>query len=154
MLEVRIAGVVPSTLFALRGLARNDPDFAASLILESILRVRLLKSAVGANVSINARMLPGVVVVSVPGAVSFPFSVFGDRVSEAEFNKGRSEAAAALSKKSIVEQWLDAETYKTSVAGDADAFQKVSLADVQRVADRLAKNPIVSVVLKPSPAAE
>ena len=98
--------------------------------------------------------MPGIFLISVPDDVSFPFSLLGDRISEGEFNKARAEVTGAVSKKSIVDQWLDVDTYKTTASSDADALQKVGLADVQRVADRLAKNPIVSVVVKPAPAAE
>jgi zinc protease len=151
---VYLSGTTPRTTFALRGLARNDPDYVASLVLENILNARAAKITAGSTVTHHARLLPGVFVISVPDDVSFPFSLIGDRISEGEFNKARAEVTAIASKKSIVDQWLDVETYKTSVSGDADALQKVALADVQRVADRLAKNPIVSVVLKPTPAAE
>ena len=151
---VHLAGATPRTTFALRGLARNDPDYVASLVLENILNARAGKITPGASVSHSARLLPGVFVISVPDDVSFPFGLIGDRISEGEFSKARAEVTGAVSKKSVVDQWLDADTYKTTVSGDAEALQRVALADVQRVADRLAKNPIVSVVLKPAPAAE
>ena len=153
-LAVNLAGAAPRTTFAMRGLARNDPDYVASLVLENILNARAAKITPGSTASHSARLLPGVFLISVPDDISFPFSLLGDRISEGEFNKARAEVTGAVSKKSIVDQWLDVDTYKTTASSDADALQKVGLADVQRVADRLAKNPIVSVVVKPAPAAE
>ena len=142
------------TSFALRGLARNDPDFAAALIFENILRARLQRKAANMTVAHQARALPGVLIVSAPGSVAFPFALFSERISQSEFAEARSQAAAEFSKKSVMDQWLDVDTYRTTVAGDASSFQNVALADVQRVADRLAKTPIASVVVKPVPAAQ
>jgi predicted Zn-dependent peptidase len=151
-LEIALDGATGRTTFALRGVARNDPDYAASYILEDILHARLQKISAVATVSSNARILPGVIIISVPGAIAFPFTAFSDRISESEFSRARAEASAEFAKRTLFEQWLDADTYRTTVAGDAQAFQAVTLGDVQRVADRFAKNPIVSVVVK-SPAA-
>jgi len=92
--------------------------------------------------------------VHVVGDPGFPFSLFGDRVSAAEFARARGEAIAAFSKRSLIDQWLDADTYRTDVGAEATALQKLTLVDVQRAADRLAKNPIVSVVVKPATAAQ
>jgi predicted Zn-dependent peptidase len=152
-IEVNLAGASPRTSFVLRGLARNDPDYAASLVLENVLRARMHKIDVDAAVSHSARLLPGVVVINVPGALSFPFNSFGDRVAENEFIRARADVAAELAKKSLLDRWLDADTYKTTAAGDEQAFQSVTLVDVQRVADRLAKSPIVAVVLRSAPPA-
>jgi predicted Zn-dependent peptidase len=52
-----------------------------------------------------------------------------------------------------MDRWLDVDTYGTSV-GDTKALQNVTLADVQRVADRLAKNPVATVIINPPPRAE
>jgi predicted Zn-dependent peptidase len=149
-LEMVLEGATGRTTFALRGVARNDPDHAASLVFENILRARLQKASPAATVAHHARTLPGVLVVSLPGSAAFPLNSISDRISEGEFSKARADASAELAKRSLFDQWLDVETYRTTVAGDAQAFQAVTLSDVQRVADRLAKNPIVSVVVKPS----
>ena len=97
-------------------------------------------------VSHEARVLPGVVLVKLAGSGPFPFSLFSDRVTDAEFTKARDEALAELAKRPVTERWLDADTYRIAVGADSAALAKVTAADVQRVADRLAKNPIVSVV--------
>jgi zinc protease len=151
--EVPIVSTAGRSTFALRGLARNDPDYPASVILENILRARAQKTP-GVAVSHHARLLPGVVTVTVPGSAPFPFTLFSDRVSEAEFIKARTDAAAEFTKRSLVDRWLDSDTYRIQPAPDTPAWQNITLADVQRVADQLAKNPIASVILNPKPAVQ
>ncbi|MEP6705406.1 MAG: pitrilysin family protein [Acidobacteriota bacterium] len=153
MLEITLDSAPARTTFALRGFARNDPDYAASLVLENILKSRLQKNGTAVTLSQSARALPGVLVVSLPGATGFPFKSFSEKISESEFAQARLEAAAEISRKTLFDQWLDVDTYHTKVTSDAGALQNVTVADVQRVADRLARNPVVSVLLK-SPAAQ
>jgi len=149
-LEIALDGAAEWSSFALRGVARNDPDFAASTILEQILKARISKNAPNAVVSHEAQTLPGVLVVHMPGSGVLPLTAFSDRITESEFSRARGEVLSAFAKKSLMEQWLDADTYRTTVSGDAKAFQTVAISDVQRVADRFAKNPIVSVAVKPA----
>jgi predicted Zn-dependent peptidase len=153
-LELSVDGAEPRSSFALRGLARNDPDYLASVVLEGVLRSRSAANSAGASFSHEARTLPGVVMVRVAGAPGFPSSIFADRISQAEFVRARDEAVAAFAKRPLTEQWLDADTYRTDVGAEATGLQKLTLADVQRAADRLAKNPIVSVVVKPATPAQ
>ena len=152
--EIAVAGASPVSSFALRGLARNDPDYLASVVLERILRARSAKETVAMSVSHEARTLPGVVMIRVSGPRPFPTNIFGDRISEAEFVRARDEAAAMFASRPVTEQWLDADTYRTDVGVEATALQKLTLADVQRAADRLAKNPVVSVVVRPATSAQ
>jgi predicted Zn-dependent peptidase len=153
-LEISIAGALPQSSFALRGLAKNDPDFFASVVLENILKARSAKAGGSAIVSHDARVLPGVFLVKQSGSAPFPFSLFSERVSESEFTRARDAAVSEFAKRPITERYLDADTYRITAVGDSTAFAKVTLADVQRVADRLAKNPIVSVVTTSSVAAQ
>ena len=88
--------------------------------------------------------------VSAAGPSSFPFTLFSDRIMESEFARAKVVAATDFSKRSLADEWLDVDTYRTTVAGDSQAFQKMTIADVQRVADRLSKNPIVAVVVRPA----
>lgn len=150
LLEIAMAGGSGQSSFALRGLARNDPDYAASLVLENILRSRLGKPAV--TLEHRAHILPGVLAINSPDPNGFPFTVFNERISANEFAKARTEVAAEFAKRSLHDQWLDIDTYRTNPAEDAKAFQNVTVADVQRVADRFAKNPIASVSIIPAPA--
>lgn len=145
-LEISIAGATPQSVFVLRGLAKNDPDIAASLVLERVLKGRAAKIAGASTVSHESRVLPGVVLVKVAGTPSFPFNLFSDRVSDSEFTKARDEVVAEFGKRPLSERWLDADTYKVAVGSDTTALSKLTVADVQRVADRLAKNPIATVV--------
>lgn len=148
-LEIVSDSATGRSSFALRGLARNDPDYAASLIFEKILMDRAHKSTAGITISHQVRLLPGVVMVGVPGSTGFPSSLFSERVSETEFTKARADAATEFLKRSTVGRWLDADTYRLAAGTDVLNFQRITLADVQRVADRLAKNPIASVIVRP-----
>jgi predicted Zn-dependent peptidase len=150
-LEISLNGASAHSSFALRGLARNDPDYFASLILEGVLRVRASSSA---SISNEARVLPGVVMLRMAGSSGFPFAVLSDRISQAEFAQARDWAIGEFAKRPVADQWLDADTYRTDVGAEATALQKLTLVDVQRVADRLAKNPVVSVVVKPAASAQ
>jgi predicted Zn-dependent peptidase len=149
--------------YALRGLARNDKDFAASQVLSRILEARL--SAVVAKENVTwafvrnqPHVLPGLILMgysagsdpSLPNVVS---QVFAQPISEAEFSKYRSEVVSEAAKRDAADWWLDADTFKiTSVPEDARAFDAMTLFDVQRVADRLSRNPVASVSLVSSPA--
>lgn len=139
--------------FALRGLARSDRDFAASVVLSRILRSRLQGSG-GASVTVtnDARTLPGVVSIGLRGnsaAPPLPSGLFTNKITEDEFGRARTEILIDNAGKPVVDLWLDADTYKTRPADDVQAIQNVTLADVQRVADRLSKNPVVTVVVRP-----
>ena len=148
-LEIGMEAAAGRTAFALRTVSRSDPDYAASLVLESVLRARAEKGFPSATIFHEARVLPGVLMIGMPGSPGFPFALFSERVSDAEFTKARAEVSARFAKRSLADQWLDVDTYRTTVAGDSQAFQKMTLTDVQRVADRLAKNPIASVIVTP-----
>jgi predicted Zn-dependent peptidase len=147
-LEINFNGTSDRTAFALRGIARNDPDYVAAAVLEKILIARAQKVNGGAAVELESRTLPGVVMLRVPSATSFPFPVLSDRISEGEFASARTQVATEFASRSLSDQWLDVDTYRTTVAGDTQAFQKLTIADVQRVADRLSKNPIATVILR------
>lgn len=138
--------------FALRGLARSDKDFAASVILSRILRSRLQGNGAGVSVSNEARILPGVVLIGFrsSGVASLPSGLFTNKITEDELARARAEIFAENAGKSAVDLWLDADTYKTKPADEAQALQNVMLTDVQRVADRLARNPVVMVSVRPA----
>ena len=156
VLEGRLAGINSSEVrFALRGLARNDKDYAASQVLTRILNERfrtLVKNGTETSVEHNARILPGAVVFRHTGNANpeIPaMNVFAAKITSMEFDKARSGVPALA----VAERWLDVDTYKlTSAAEDTKAFETLTLADVQRVADRLSKNPIVTVVVLPEAA--
>lgn len=139
--------------YAMRGLARNDKDHAAAEILSRVLDARF-KAQRGpeASVTHNAHILPGSIVFRTIGegrtdrkVVAASFSA----ITNEEFQKAKAEMITANAKSAADEIWLDADTYKFAVPDATQAFQNATLADVQRVADRLSKNPMVSVTAQP-----
>ncbi len=153
-MEVTFDAAGGRSSFAFRGLARNDPDYGASLIFEQVLRSRLQKTVPTASLAYDARTLPGVIMLGMPGAGSFPATWLSERISESEFTRAKGEATTGFARRALADQWLDVDTYRTNVATDSRVLQNATLVDVQRVADRLAKNPIASVILKPATPAQ
>ena len=137
----------PVIRFALRGVSRSDKDYAASAVLGRILRYRLQNVGPTATVSNEARILPGIMLIGFrnASATTLPSGLFTEKVTAPEFSKAQAEIAREMATRPADEFWLDADTYKTSASDDSQAFQNVTITDVQRVADRFSKNPIVSV---------
>jgi predicted Zn-dependent peptidase len=161
--------------YAMRGLARNDKDFAASMVLTHILDRRLQdfapkQSASNIFVRQDERILPGVIVFGYKSSpqpvVAMPTDsansgeksanlpqntaslLLSQSIKTEEYNKAKAEVLADLSKKTIADWWLDVDTFKiTSVSDESAIFNSVTQADVQRVAEKLYKNPVVSVSL-------
>jgi hypothetical protein len=148
--------------YALRGLARSDKDFAASEILTRIARARWEEGKPGAN-SFTARqeshILPGHILFgmtlisqSPDGKIDkmpdpkTPGSLIPQNISEAEFAKAKADAVAELTARDLQDRWLDVDTFKgLPVDNETAAYQDATLADVRRAAERLAKNPVVTV---------
>ena len=130
-----------------RGVARNDKDYFAAEILSRLLGSRL--TGQGVTVSNEAFVLPGAIVVR--GNVSD--SAWPRNFTEDDVARVRAAVQADYDKRSLADKWLDLDTYKlTSIASDAANLQSVRLADVVRVADRLSKNPEVTVIVKQASA--
>ncbi len=173
---VKLSSVGDSEVrYALRGLARNDKYFAASMVLTQILNQRLQnfapkQSASNIFVRQDERILPGVIVfgykASPQPVVAMPIDsasggekptnlpqntaslLLSQPIKNEEFNKARAEVLADLNKKPIADWWLDVDTFKvSSVTDEANIFETVTQTDVQRVAEKLYKNPVVSVSL-------
>lgn len=145
----------PHTRFALRGVARNEKDFAASKVLETILEARVKQNLTDAStvyVANEAHILPGSFVIGATSAGEVPDNLISLLLSMAitgsEFDAAKIKTRSERQARSVDELWLDADTYKlSSVADEQKAFDNVTLADVQRVAGRLAKNPVVAVTV-------
>lgn len=145
----------PHTRFALRGVARNEKDFSAAMILRSVLEARVrqnLSEASQVYVANEAHVLPGSFVVGATSADQIPANLvsllLAKAITGAEFDTARANAAAQRQKLAQDELWLDVDTYKLGSAADEQKrFESVTLADVQRVAGRLAKNPVVAVTV-------
>jgi len=162
--------------YAVRGVSRADKDYPAASILALILEQRIKAKAPTEqrpNVFVRnySNILPGVLVFGISKIRSdltaaitsekpksdntdLLTSALADRLSEAEFNTAKSAVLADYSKIDAPTLWLDADTFRiASVKADQDAFANVSLADVQRVADRIRQQPVASVlVLTPKTA--
>lgn len=159
--------------FATRGLARGDKDYAASAVLTNILRARFPTFMRGSefehsSVSNMAYTLPGYLTFGYsskggivplaqthqapPDAPNYvrdnPLLVLFWNIADAEFSKAKSELLNQGVKVSTETLWLDADTYKTDIAAESTAIENVTIDDVKRVADRLAKNPVVTVAVK------
>ncbi len=152
-------GNATTVRFAFRGVARNDRLYPASEILASILESRLKENLSGLNasnayVSNEAHVLPGTVVVGLDMAGSASISantitaLLARPVTATEFVAARAAVTEARKKIAADESWLDADTYKQpSATAEQKAFDDVTMADVQLLAESFAKNPIVAVAL-------
>jgi len=161
--------------YAMRGLSRNDKDFVASNILVKIMQNRLRKvfsknGQTTAFVRQDSNLLPGLIIV---GLSDFPFDaesqlsekpakthmiifkgenlaapLVSEKISTEEFEKTKNEVLAEMNQKNAADLWLDVDTFKLVSA--KEEFQKinnVSITDVQRIAERLIKEPTVTVLL-------
>ncbi|MGH9948538.1 MAG: M16 family metallopeptidase [Pyrinomonadaceae bacterium] len=156
--------------YALRGVARNDKDYAAATVLANIYESRFKSKAPEerrANMFVRnySNVLPGVLIFGISNirsemttsvttekpkfeANDMMSAVLNDKITDAEFSVGKLAATTDYNKQDSAARWLDADTYKlASVKADQEAFAKLSLADVQRIADRLKQQPVASVLL-------
>jgi zinc protease len=150
--------------FVFRGLARNDKDFVASQILTKVLQTRLQKREQSAFVRQDARFLPGLVVIGYKqdgikregNSVELPSDVMGDFIGDllkapvesSEFERAKTDFQNEYNRQNSIDAWLDVETYKlVSVKADQQNLQNVSLADVQRNAERWKKEPSAKILV-------
>jgi hypothetical protein len=133
---------------ATEGLARNDKDFFAAQILAKIHNSRF------ADFPLQTRsfMVRGIFVASgkPPAEMSENQK---SKLKQEEFDKAKAEVLAELNQKNVMDFWLDLDTYK--LASVKDEFQKanaVTLADAQRIFDKIQAQPIVFVTLTTKPA--
>ena len=156
--------------YALRGVARNAKDFAAADVFARVIEQRLrVKAPDGQRENVwvksHANVLPGVIIVGfskiqreITAAVTGDRSkadgndlianAIGEKLTDAEVAAAYNAAKADFSKVDIATRWLDIDTYKlTSVKADQAAFDSVTLADVQRLADKLKLQPVASVLV-------
>lgn len=153
--------------YAIRGPARNDNDFYASQILTKILQNRLqsqIPADYGKEIFVRheARILPGVIIFGYTSQpkpiVAAPVNptpgknenivtlVLRNPVTTEEFNRAKSEFLSEFNQTEAAEIWLDSETYKlTSVKEEIAKADSVTIADVNRVAERFRKEPIIAV---------
>lgn len=174
-LIVTVPGTAAEIRFAVRGVARSDKDFAASMVLARLAQHRWQAMAPElANqpvfASSDAHVLPGAFVMgaSVSNDKGADALLVGKKVIEslvatpatiAELDRARTEVvneavAAAARPEAIPDPWLDADTYRMNTVQDQAALLRdVTPADMQRVANRLFKDAaIASLVVAGYPA--
>jgi zinc protease len=146
-----------------RGYSRNDKDFPASIVLAKIVEQRI-KSTVPAehspdiSVRSEGHVLPGVILVRMSG-VSVPnkdtaeandllASAIRAKITDAEFSSAKAALVEDWGRRDVVDRWLDTYTYKTaSFSAEQQTVSNLSIADVQRAADILSKQPVAVVVV-------
>jgi predicted Zn-dependent peptidase len=152
--------------FAMRGIARNDKDFYASRVLRKILQNRLQRrEGKNAFVRQDAHLLPGLFIFGVPewnlglikkdgNAIALPIMdgyqnyFLKDAIKPEEFEKAKSEFLTEFSRTSQTDFWLDADTFKLSAPKtELQNAQNITLADAQKVLERLQKEPVALVLL-------
>ncbi|MBK9215835.1 MAG: insulinase family protein [Chloracidobacterium sp.] len=153
---------------AMRGAARSDKDFAASLVFAQILESRLKASvpdehAKDVIVVSETHVLPGLFRIAF-GAISKDITkveaneivprALSAAVTTAEFQATAPELRSIWAKRPVETFWLDADTLRiTDVDAYRKAFESVTLADVNAFAERLRRRPIVTVLANTPPAA-
>ncbi len=153
--------------FAMRGFARNDKDFYASQILENVLQNRIqMREGKSSFVRQSSNVLPGFFVLGVSewnvgtvkkvdNKIALPAEIntyqnnfLKDAVKPDEFEKAKTALAGKINTPDTLDYWLDAETYKlVSVKDDWQKYQSVTIADVQRVLEKLQKEAVASVLV-------
>lgn len=153
--------------YAFRGLARNDADFYASKVLTEILQNRVReKEGANAVVEHNAQFLPGIVMLKLSdldaarvnlaeseAALSgsykdFVAELLKTEIKPAEFEKAKNTVLGDMQKQDAADQWLDVDTYRlSSVKDESQKPGAVTLADVQKVAERWKKEPVATAII-------
>lgn len=152
--------------FAARGPARNDADFYASKILQKIIERRVQRRE-GQNVfSRNeAHILPGSLVFGVSGwnmgrirkegnTIALPVmdgyqnNFIKDAVTQEEFDSVNREWIARINPDNYSELWLDVDTFKLGPPNkEIENAKNVKIGDVQRVLDKLQKQPFAFILV-------
>ncbi len=155
--------------YAFRGISRDDKDYFAVKFLFDILNSReIVSKENGTNyfAHYQRNLLPSIAIVGVSNLNGdilsknenlktakelFSGKLFAD-ITVAEFEKTRAKILAEIEQKPTQEKWLDVETFKlVSVKDEIQKLNSVTFPDVQRVSERLSKQPFVTVVsAKPS----
>jgi len=148
-----------------RGPSRAGADSAAysvvARILENRLKALVPAHAEGVAVSCNAHVLPGTFAISFTGtkdpapqkleAMDLITKALGMALTDAEFQAANQAYLTDREKESVADRWLDVDTFKTLPPSKPDA--PVSIADAQRVLDKLQKQPFATVVVSSAKAA-
>jgi len=152
---------------AVRGVSRSDPDYAAAMVLASVAQVRWRKIASDQDrssffVRHEGHLLPGLFVVgasvntadasrTVTEAEQLLKSLVSSPVSAAEFDSAKSELPALpgpqAPPEAIANAFLDIDTFGLlPISDQLRSRAQLSVADVQRVAGRLFRDPQTAAV--------
>lgn len=154
----------------MRGTAAGDKDFAASMVFTRILESRL-KSRVPSVyaeqlfVRNEAHTLPGIITIGFAAgkndvgdtngkieANELVGKAISDPVTEAEFQVAKSAFQAKWNKRDAASFWLDADTFKLSNPQSyARCADNVTLTDVNSFAEKVRKQPTVTILLTARP---
>ncbi len=156
--------------FAAEGLARNDADFYAMRVVETILNNRLNK-LVGQNDQISASvlhegfLLRGVLKLEYINraenqdsfqngdARSLFAKMLTDKITEQEFKDAKSKILSEFADRNLADIYFDVDTYKLkSVSDEIKAVNNVNLKQAQKVADELKKETVVEAIVVSKPA--
>lgn len=151
---------------AFRGLARNDKDFYASMVLEKILQKRFqMREGKNASVRHEAHILPSLFIfgvsdwnlgsikkegnkIAVPITDGYQNDYLKEPIKSAEFDEFKAKYSDDLNNVNLSDFWLDAETFKLSaVKTELQNAQNVTVADVQRVLERLQKESAATILV-------
>ena len=151
---------------AMRGVARADKDNYAAAVLAKILDRRFTATqGAKAFVRRDANILPGIVLfgvsdwnlgrikrdgdkIAVPVTDNYQKLYLDAAVKTEEFDAAKREIVASLAQVPVADTWLDADTYRlASGKPDTNLLQSVTIADVQRVLERLQKEPAAYVLV-------
>src|SRR6266550_6580103 len=157
---------------AVRGLARSDRDAATASLLAAIIKQRwqLADNEISSPVVVHeAHALNGMFMLgrNVPApaaakAISTAQAVI-HAIAKEEPSMNELEAArktilmkpvSSSPSESLADVWLDTETYKLPVNNQADQLNRISPADVRRVAARLFENAASEAIVVLGNAAE
>ena len=150
-----------------RGYSFNDKEFAASGVLSRIIENRIKDKTPaeyrsGVRVRSEGYILPGMMLIGMSGVASpsveskieasdLVSAAIQARITDAEFTAAKSSFTEEWSRRDMVDRWLDIDTYKMVPVDDQrQTVANLTIADVQRVADALSKQPVAIVVVNTS----
>ena len=157
--------------------SRNDKDFYATKILTEVWRNQFCLNDESKNgkSSFEPHLLRGTYIIranllsnELPLTTRNPCSLLLQKdgktiyppIAQADFDQAKTKVLAELNQQTLsvndlADLWLDVDTYKlSSVKDEIQKASNVNLTDVQRVAENLQKQPIVSVIVKKSSEAK
>jgi hypothetical protein len=161
--------MVPKTSefrLAMRGLARNDKDFYASQVLRKILENRFQRrEGKKAFVRQEIHLLPGLFIfgvsewnlglikkegnlIALPVMDDYQNYFLKDTIKPEEFEKAKSDFLGESNKINQQDFWLEVDTFKLTVPKtELQNAQNITIADTQRVLERLQKEPVATILL-------